>query len=376
MLDRVVKPAIHAGVPYSIHPEDSRPMSRIPENPFHRPLTTEASPRTFTRRRFLVSLGALAAAGVAAPLLGKLGSRVASEVAGGAAGAGRVERSRAVLGTWARIVVHHRDERLAEQAIDRAYSAIERVDAQMSVHRHDSELARVNAAAGRNAVAVSGALLEVVSRARHDAIQTNGVHDPTILPLMRLYGFYDSGRTHLPSDAEISRALALMGPQVVTIDRAAGTLGLTREGAALDLGSIGKGWAIDRAVDALQAEGVTSALVDVGRNVYGLGTPDESSEGWRVGVLHPVTGSVDRVFTLRNSAVATSGNYEQWRTLDGHKVGHLLDGHFGRPANPHLSATIHARTGLASDQNASRAFLVGAASVRGQQDVLDTHFIG
>jgi len=345
-------------------------MSRPSRSLFHRHPQENGGESQLSRRRFLVSVGALAGAAALTPLLARVPRLLRS------GGMARIESSRAGLGTWIRIVARHRDGAVAERAIDRAYAAIALVDRQMSVHRHDSELARVNAAAGDHAVAVSPALLEVVTRARRDAVQTSGVHDPTVYPLMRLYGFYDSGRTHLPTDREIAQTLAVMGPDVIAIDRLAGTLGLTRRGAALDLGSIGKGWAIDRAVDALRAAGVESGMVDVGRNVYGLGTPGEASGGWRVGVLHPVTGEVDRVFTLRDTAVATSGNYEQWRTLDGERVGHLLNAHLGRPANPHLSATVLARTGLASDENASRAFLVGAASVRGQQDVLDTHFIG
>ena len=345
-------------------------MSRIPENPFHRLPAQDDAPRTFTRRRFLVGLGALAAAGVAAPFLGQLGSRLASQ------GAVRVERSRAALGSWVRILAHHREEAAAERAIDNAFAAIARVDQQMSIHRADSELARVNASAGRTAVAVSGALLDIVERACSGANQTHGVYDPTVLPLMRLYGFYSSGRAHMPTDREIFAALDAMGPQVVALDRGAGTLGLTKAGAALDLGSIGKGWAIDRAVDALRAEGVSSGLVDVGRNVYGLGTPGESADGWSVGVLDPATGKVARVFTLRDAAVGTSGNYEQWSTLDGRRVGHLLDARLGRPAAAHVSASVVARTGTASDEGSTRAFLLGAAGLDGLEGVLDTHMIG
>lgn len=338
-----------------------------PQKPLVHTLLPESAARApFSRRRFLLSLGLLAGAAVALPATSRLVRR----------GSSRLEQSRTGLGTWIRIEVRGIDEARGERAIRRAFEAIDRVDAQMSVHRRDSELARVNAAAGVGAMAVSAALLDVVERARHDAIETAGVHDPTVLPLMRLYGFYDSGRTHLPTDRELARALALMGPDKIEIDRTAGTIGLTTAGAALDLGSIGKGWAIDRAVDALRAEGVRSALVDVGRNVYGLGTPDEKSEGWRVGVLHPATGRVDRVFTLRDAAVATSGNYEQSRTLDGVRVGHLMNAQLGRPANPHLSATVLASSGLASDENASRAFLLGPGSVSTQPGVLDTHFIG
>jgi thiamine biosynthesis lipoprotein len=317
-----------------------------------------------------VGLGAIAAVGVAAPLLGRVASRLAP------GGLVRTERSKAALGTWVRIVANHRDEGVAERAIDNAFAAIARVDGQMSIHRADSELARVNASAGRTAVAVSGALLDIVERASSGANRTGRVYDPTVLPLMRLYGFYDSGRTHMPSDREIAGALDAMGPQVVAVDRAAGTLGLTKAGAALDLGSIGKGWAIDRAVDALRAGGVTSGLVDVGRNVYGLGTPEEGAEGWRVGALDPVTGQVAKVFTLRDAAVGTSGNHEQGRTLDGERVGHILDARLGRPAAAHVSASVVARTGTASDEGSTRAFLLGRAGLDGLEGVLDTHFIG
>ena len=370
MLDRVVKPSIHEGEPYSIHPEDSRPMSRVPENPFHRVLAHDEAPRKFTRRRFLVSLGALAAAGIAAPVLGRIGSRFASQ------GIARVERSRAALGTWVRIVAHHREDVAAERAIDNAFAAIGHVDGQMSIHRADSELSRVNASAGRAPVAVSGALLDIVERAGAGARQTNRAYDPTVLPLMRLYGFYHSGRTHLPSDREITAALDAMGPQVIAIDRRAGTLGLTKTGAALDLGSIGKGWAIDRAVEALRAGGVTSGLVDVGRNVYGLGTPGEGAQGWSVGVLDPASGNIAKVFMLRDAAVGTSGNYEQWSTLDGERVGHIMDARLGRPAAAHVSASVVARTGTASDEGSTRAFLLGRAGLDGLEGVLDTHFIG
>ena len=345
-------------------------MSRAPENKLHHLPTSAEAPQTFTRRRFLVGLGALAAAGIAAPFLGRIGSRLAAR------GVARIERSRALLGTWVRIVAHHPEDAAAERAIDNAFAAIERVDTQMSIHRADSELSRVNASAGRTAVAVSGALLDIVERACSGAKQTNRVYDPTVLPLMRLYGFYHSGRTHMPSDREITAALDAMGPQVVAIDRRAGTLGLTKAGAALDLGSIGKGWAIDRAVEALRAEGVTSGLVDVGRNVYGLGTPGADAQGWSVGVLDPASGNVAKVFMLRDAAVGTSGNYEQWSTLDGERVGHILDARLGRPTAAHVSASVVARTGTASDEGSTRAFLLGRSGLAGLEGVLDTHFIG
>jgi thiamine biosynthesis lipoprotein len=324
------------------------------------------TPARFTRRRFLTTLGLLAGAGAVGTLVPRLTSgRMV-----------RVEASRAGLGTWIRITARARDGARAERAIARAFGAIARVDAQMSVHRADSELARVNAMSGREAVRVGEALLEVVDRAREASLASGGVFDPTVLPLMRLYGFYASGRTHLPSDREIDATLRALGADGISLDRVAGTLGLQRRGAALDLGGIGKGWAVDCAVGALRAEGVESGLVDVGRNVYALGTPEEGAEGWSVGVLHPVTGAVNRVFTLRDAAVATAGNTENFVTLDGTRVGHLFDARAGRPSNPHLSASVVATTGTDSDAGSNLAFLLGRGALACLPGVLDSHFVG
>ncbi|MFN8587019.1 MAG: FAD:protein FMN transferase [Candidatus Eisenbacteria bacterium] len=313
-----------------------------------------------------MSLGLLAGAGLAAPSLSRLVERRTD----------RIESTRTALGTWVRIVVHHEDPRVADRAIARAWREIETVDRQMSIHRADSELSRVNAAAGEHAVGVSPALLDVVDRARAVALASDGVVDVTVLPLMRLYGFYASGRTHLPSDSDVAATLELMGMRHVATDRAAGTLALTRRGAALDFGGIGKGWALDRAVAALRAEGVESGLVDVGRNVYGIGRPADDSDGWAVGVLNPANGEVDHVFHLRDMAVATSGNYEQATTLDGVRVGHLFDAQLGRPSNAHVSASVVARDGTDSDTGSKFAFLAGPRAEGRLANALATHFIG
>jgi FAD:protein FMN transferase len=323
-------------------------------------------PKSFSRRRFLVGLGLLAGAAAGTPLLDRVGRRPRH----------RVDVTRTMMGTSVRVLVQHEDDRFAQQAIDRAFAAMERVDRQMSIHRADSQVSHVNAAAGEHAVAVDPELLDVVERSCATSRRSSGDYDVTVLPLMRLYGFYQSMRTSFPSDREIAAVLERMGVHQVLVDRAAGTLALATRGAALDLGSVGKGWAVDRAVDVLRREGVTSALVDVGRNVYGLGVPDEGAEGWSVGVIHPVTGASDRVFMLRDAAIATSGNYEQAHLLGGTRVGHLLDCRIGRPVSEHLSASVMARTGTDSDIGSTTAFLVGPGRLAELPEHLGVHFIG
>jgi thiamine biosynthesis lipoprotein len=193
---------------------------------------------------------------------------------------------------------------------------------------------------------------------------------------MRAYGFYGAGAARWPGERALARSLEVTGWAGIALDRDAGTLGLRHRGAGLDLGSIGKGWAVDRAADALRDSGLRSGLVDIGGNVYGLGAPDDLEPGWRVGVLHPVSGQVDQVFVLRDQAVATSGNHEQYRILSGVRVGHLFDAKHGRPADGHLSASVQAASGVESDVMSTAAFLLGPDAFRDWPGAQRTHFIG
>jgi len=221
---------------------------------------------------------------------------------------------------------------------------------------------------------VHASVLDVVECARGVVERSGGVYDPTVMPLMNLFGFYRSTDRY-PADAGIARAMEAVGWRHVVVDRAAGTLGLARAGAGLDLGSIGKGWALDRAVDALRAEGVTSGLVDLGGNVYGLGTPANAA-GWTVGVLHPVTRNVDHTFVLRDASVATSANNEQFRVLDHVRVGHLFDARTGRPSDGRLSASVVAATGVEADAMSTAAFLLGPSAFAAWPGATTMHFIG
>ncbi|HEU4940183.1 MAG TPA: FAD:protein FMN transferase [Candidatus Eisenbacteria bacterium] len=318
------------------------------------------------RRQFLLRLGLLAGAGVV-PFAIRAGVSRKPR---------RIEVARPALGTWVRVVVVDEDPARASRAVEQAFAAIALVDAQMSIHRPDSQLARVNRAAGERVVRVDQAVVDMVSLARDTALRTGGLHDPTVLPLMKLFGFYGAPRSRWPSDREVQAVLDVMGVREIVIDHGNRTIGLRRKGAGLDLGSGGKGWALDRAVDAIRAEGIGSALVDVGGNVYGLGVPEEDGSGWSVAVANPRTGAIDHTFVLHDRAVATSGNTEQFHWIGRRRVGHLMDAVHGRPAEGPLTASVEARTGVESDLLSSTAFLLGPSRFRGYPGALSVHFIG
>ncbi len=282
----------------------------------------------------------------------------------------RVDQTRAQLGTWVRVVAVHESPAVAEAAVRDAFAAIDAVDREMSLFRASSAVCAANAAAGRHAVAASPALREVVRLSTAMAARTGGVYSPAVLPLMRAYGFYGADAARWPSDRELARLERLADWRGVVLDDAADSLALTQAGAGIDLGSIGKGWAVDRAADALRAHGVRNGLVDAGGNIFALGAPDDDARGWRIGVLDPATGAVRRELVLRDAAVATSANTEQFHDVAGVRVGHLLNAALGRPSQAHQSVTIHARTAVDADVASTAAFLTSLDAARQWPGVL------
>jgi thiamine biosynthesis lipoprotein len=132
----------------------------------------------------------------------------------------------------------------------------------------------------------------------------------------------------------------------------------------MDLGGVAKGYAVDRAVQALRSHGIERALVNAGGDIYAMGTP-EDEEGWRIGIQHPCDPrKLAAAFRVRDQAVATSGNYENAVSVNGERIGHLFDPHSGRPANPILSATVVAPSAMEADALATASFLMAEKDSR------------
>ncbi len=268
--------------------------------------------------------------------------------------------SRDLLGTLITIRIRHPHVREATLAANAAFAAIEGVDRVMSIHRPDSDISRVNQGAGAETVTVHPMLTSVLQLASRMNDLSGGAYDVTCLPLMRLYGFYDSGRNHIPSDREVLRILDGVGQRYVAVDSVTHTVGLTRVGAGIDLGSIGKGYAVDCAADTLRAHDIRHASIDAGGNIYAMGDASGQEAGWRAAIRNPVKpNAYFETIILKDEAVATSGNYEQSIVLDGRKVGHLFDLRNGHPANGRLSTTVVARSAALSDALSTTLYVLG-----------------
>ena len=197
-----------------------------------------------------------------------------------------IAAARRAMNTRFEIVAHGENEPALRAAAEAALDEIERLERQISRHRPDSEIALVNREAWRRPVRVSPNVFELLERARLLWHESGGAFDPTILPLLECWRTAAlEGRT--PANAELERARKSVGMDKVELQEATRTVRFAVPEMALDLGAIGKGYAIDCAVEVMRENNVTSAFIHGGTSsAHGIGCPPDQG-GWRVGISNP-----------------------------------------------------------------------------------------
>lgn len=258
-----------------------------------------------------------------------------------------------IMGTTFSVTIDGHDNRA-----DAAFDEVRRIDGLLSTYKSDSEISEVNRRASSEPVSVGADFRDVVVASRHYYELSEGCFDPSVYPLMRMWGFTKrEGR--IPTEDEFDAALPLVNFGKVALDESARAVSFEQEGMALDFGGIAKGYAVDRAVAALKELGVKNAIIDAGGNFYALGTPT-GRESWRVGIRHPLRrDEIIARLPVADGGVATSGNYERFFEIDGKKYCHIMDPRTGRPVEGMLSATVVAETAMAADALSTSVFVLG-----------------
>lgn len=242
-----------------------------------------------------------------------------------------------------------------------ALEEIERAEDLLTVYRGNSAMAYVNQHAAKAPVRVDGRLFELLKRAAELTELTDGAFDAAAGALVRAWGFVD-GTKRVPTDGERQSALDCSGMQHVEFDDRGPTVQYGKPGIEINLGSIGKGWAIDRAVRLLREDfGVDCTLLQGGRSsVYGLGSPAGDSRGWLVGIQDPCESQRRlAAVRLRDRALGTSGDANQYFEVDGRRYGHVLDPRTGWPASGLTSASVLAPDAATADALATALFVMG-----------------
>ena len=264
---------------------------------------------------------------------------------------------RYVMGTWCDLVIFDPDP--DPDVVELAFREIVRLDDVLSSWKPESEVSRLNASAGRGPQPVSADLARVTEESAAMCKTTGGAFDPSVAPLLQAWGFYTES-PHLPAPAAAREAALHVGCDRVSVQREQSSIALS-DGAALDFGGIGKGYAVDRALAILRARGVTRAKLDFGSS--SLGYVGSVEGGWPVVVADPR----DRdnplaIFRIAEGAVSTSSQRERSFERDGRRYGHIFDPRLGRPVeSPLLSVTVIAPQGSTADALSTALFVMGAA---------------
>lgn len=252
--------------------------------------------------------------------------------------------------------VDDRGQEHAETIARAVENEARRIELKFSRYRDSSVVSEINRNAGRTPVAVDEETDMLVRSALDLAAITGGRFDPTVGALRRAWDF-KSGR--VPSEDEVSALLPLVNSAAVS--RRNRTVFLQCAGMEIDLGGVGKEYAVDRAAELLREEGIRAAIVSFAGDVRTIGSRGDGRP-WKVGVLDPRNRGRCRfaVRTLADAGVATSGDYERGFMKDGVRYHHILDARTGWPARGVASATVVAASAFRAGQFATAAFLLGA----------------
>ncbi len=244
-------------------------------------------------------------------------------------------------------------------AANEALNLIDRLEDQMSVFRETSEISYINRTAGFVDVEVEAGLFDLLLLCEELYHATDGAFDITSGPLTRCWGFLRrDGR--IPEADELEAARSRVGMHNIVLDRNKMTVRFSHPKIEINLGSIGKGYALDRVDTFMRERGVRSALVTGGSSsLIAIGNSG-SGEEWAVGIRHPVLKN-NRIakLALSDRAMATSGSGEQFFEKDGKRYGHIIDPRSGVPAIGLLSVTVIAPSAALADALATAFFIDG-----------------
>jgi thiamine biosynthesis lipoprotein len=251
-------------------------------------------------------------------------------------------------------------EEIADRAMTKAFEEIGRLDTLLNFFSDKSELALINRNAGISGVRVSPETFEVIGKAVYASEKSGGAFDVTIGPEVSLWNFSEKKR---PDDAAVKEKLGLVNYRLIALDQENSTVELKGKGMLMDLGAIAKGYAADRAVEALKKQGIRSGLVAVAGDIKAFGLKQDGKP-WRVGIRNPrQQGKDDEILAsieISDMAISTSGDYERFFIIGGERFHHILNPATGYPARGCRSVSVMAKDGVSADSFSTAVFVLGA----------------
>ncbi len=279
-------------------------------------------------------------------------------LATGCSGPRTVQKTETIMGTEVSVTVVAKSAKEGEASVDAALAEVKRFDRMMSLYKDDSEITRVNMAAGKNPVKVSPEMIEVEEAARRISELTDGAFDVTVGPLVVLWQMRLK-QGNVPTDDEIKRIRHRVGYKNIVIDKKASTIFLKHPDMIMDFGGCAKGYAADKVAELLKRRGIENAIVALAGDIRVMGHRPDGTP-WRIGVQHPRDAAKTlTVLELSDKYISTSGDYERYQIVHKKRYHHILDPHTGRPSEGMESVTLVGDRGAIGDPLTTALFILG-----------------
>jgi len=255
---------------------------------------------------------------------------------------------RVLMGTFVEVVSPRKE------AIKIAFDEIARIEKLLSKYNPESEVYRLNKT---GTLKVSPETFYIIQRSKEFYHLSDGAFDITIAPLMDLWGF-TNGDYNTPSEAKIKNALKLVGSDKIILHQSSFVIQFIAPGIKIDLGAIAKGYAIDCAVKKVRTYGIKDFLINAGGQVYCSG--ERFGKPWVVAIKNPRADELASYLELKDKAISTSGDYEQYFFKNKRRYAHIINPKTGYPAeNSIASVTVIAEDGLTADALSTSIFILG-----------------
>ncbi len=275
--------------------------------------------------------------------------------------------ARNAMATRFEIVLHGADPARLRAAAEEALDEIERIEAQLSLYQSTSVIAQLNARAAHEAVRVTPELFGLLRRAQQISHETAGAFDITIAPLLRAWKLMND-RGGVPDEETLAAARAKVGMRLVELNETEHTVHFAHDGVMLDLGSIGKGYALERAVNLLREAGIASALLHGGTStVCALGAQPDG-QPWRIAIENPERPRMNTgaptlphlaTVDLCDESLSVSAVWGKFFAADGKTYGHVIDPRTGAPTQAAQLAAVVLPSATESDAFSTALLVAG-----------------
>lgn len=272
------------------------------------------------------------------------------------------------MATRFEIVLHGGNPVALRAAGEEALDEIDRIEAQLSLYKPTSEIAHINARAAHEPVRVSPPVFRLLEHAQRLSAETGGAFDISIAPLVRCWGFM-GGTGRMPDPLAVEEARRKVGMDLIHLDDREFTVSFARDGVMLDLGAIGKGYALERAVELLQDAGVTSAMIHGGTStVHAIGRPP-GDEPWKIAIEQPrqdaaQPGKLLALVPLENESMSVSAIWGRSFQSGEKSYGHVIDPRTGQPAEAALLSAVVLPSATETDALSTALLTMGSAGLR------------